>query len=115
MAKTATSAGPAEPPANRRHGLRSDGSSSTHGYLGDFARGPALFTVYKIPPDQGCYPNVPGFYLIDVDDGVGARECCRFTDEPDDVPEWNGSWRGDPWCPAILKQAKALIAKAASR
>ncbi len=108
MAKTAS---PADEGPYR---LRSDGLPCTLGFLGDFVRGPALFTLYKIARDQGTYPNGPESYLIDVDDGVGARECCRFTDEPGETVEWNGSWKGDAWCRWIMKRARALIAKSAN-
>lgn len=104
MAKTASPAG------DHPNRLRSDGGSSASGFLGDFSRGPALFSVYLVPPDQSCYPNEPGFFLLDVEDGVGARECCRFTDDPTDTAEWNGAWRGDQWCGWILKNARRLIA-----
>ncbi|WP_205326669.1 hypothetical protein [Glycomyces sp. YM15] len=87
--------------------LRSDGLSPAEGFLGDFTRGPALFSVYDLGADQSGYPNGPNRYLIDVEDGVGARECCRFTDDPEDEPAWRGAWNNDPWCPWILKHAKA--------
>ncbi|MEV3939058.1 hypothetical protein AB0K52_24170 [Glycomyces sp. NPDC049804] len=93
-----------------RRRLRSDGLSPAEGFLGDFARGPALFSVYDLGPDKSRYPNGPNRYLIDVEDGVGPRECCRFTDDPEDQPVWNGAWNNDPWCPWILQQSKALIA-----
>jgi len=92
------------------YNLRSDGEPGIHGHLGWFRRGPAVFSVYEIPPDRGCYPNGPTIYLIDVNDGAGARECCRFTDDPEDPPIWNGAWNNDEWCPWILKRARALIA-----
>lgn len=90
---------------------RSDGLSSVSGFLGDFARGHVLFTLWDLGPDRTQFPNGPNHYLIDVDDGVGARECCRFTDDPEDPPIWNGAWNNDQWCPWILKRAKALIAR----
>jgi hypothetical protein len=93
------------------HKPRSDGLSPARGFLGDFARGPALFSVYDLGPDHTQYPNGPNRYLIDVEDGVGARECCRFTDEPEDEPIWNGAWNNDVWCPWILKRAKALAGR----
>jgi hypothetical protein len=106
MVRTAS---PADEGARR---LRSDGRSCGDGFIGDFARGPALFSVYLVPPDQSRYPNEPGYYLIDVDDGVGARECCRFTVEseepggPDATVTWNGAWNNDPWCDGILERAR---------
>jgi hypothetical protein len=104
MAKTMTAS--EEGPYN----LRSDGEPGIHGHLGWFRRGPAVFSVYEIPSDRGRYPNGPTVYLIDVNDGAGARECCRFTDDPEDPPIWNGAWNNDEWCPWILKRARALIA-----
>jgi len=95
---------------NGTYRLRSDGGSSIIGYLGDFTKGPAIFTLYTLGPDQGCYPNGPTRYLIDVDDGAGARECCRFTADPTESPIWNGCWNNDEWCSWILEQAHALIA-----
>jgi hypothetical protein len=92
------------------YNLHSEGEPGIHGHLGWFRRGPAVFSVYEIPPDRGRYPNGPTIYLIDVNDGADARECCRFTDDPEDAPEWNGAWNNDEWCPWILKRARALIA-----
>ncbi|MFG3341689.1 hypothetical protein [Glycomyces sp. NPDC048151] len=100
------------------HRFRSDGRSCAEGFIGDFVRGPALFSVYLVPPDQSVYPNEPGYYLIDVDDGVGARECCRFNvaavepDALDAAVVWNGAWNNDPWCGGILERARAEIADA---
>lgn len=106
MVRTAS---PAEDPQGRC-ASRSDGASATLGYLGDFTRGPAVFTLYRIGPDQSRYPNGPVEFLVDVDDGAGARECCRFTDEPGQPVTWNRAWNGDEWCPWILDRANALIA-----
>ncbi|RRS00485.1 hypothetical protein [Glycomyces terrestris] len=81
------------------------------GYLGDFRRGPAVFTLYHLGADHPARPNRITVYLVDVDDGAGPRECCRFTDDSEDVPEWSIAWRGDAWCPWILEQSRALIAE----
>jgi len=89
---------------------RSDGKLSINGYLGEFTRAPATFTMYRLGPDQSRYPNGPTEYLIDCDDGAGPRECCRFTDDLEDTPSWNRAWNGDQWCPWILEHAQALIA-----
>jgi hypothetical protein len=91
------------------YNLRSDGEPGIHGYLGDFRRDPAVFTLYEIPPDRGRYPNGPTVYLLDVDDGAGARECCRLTDDPGDRPVWNRNWKGDEWGPWIMERIEALI------
>jgi hypothetical protein len=110
MAEIAT-AEAGEPRA--RVGRRSDGGLSTLGFLGDFARGHALFSLYRLGPDQSRYPNGPCEYVIDCDDGVGPHEVCRF-DDADFAPVWRGSWNGDPWCGWLMKRAKALVAGAAS-
>jgi len=91
------------------YNLRSDGRPGIDGYLGDFCRGPAVFTLYTL----GAHPADPHrvtTYLVDVEDGAGPRECCRFTDEPDSVPEWASTWRNDPWCPSIMLHCQELIA-----
>ncbi|WP_335987062.1 hypothetical protein [Glycomyces sp. MUSA5-2] len=90
------------------YNFRSDGKPGVDGYLGDFRRGPAVFTLYSLGSEPGRTPKIID-YLLDVDDGAGARECCRFTDDPEDVPEWATAWRRDPWCPWILEQCRALI------
>ena len=117
MAETATAS--AEQPESRP-GRRSDGGLAAVGFLGDFVRGPALFTAYRLGPDQGRYPNGPCEYLVDCDDGVGPREVCRFSDEgaEDESPEtaafepvWRGAWNGDEWCDWIMERARAFIAQ----
>jgi hypothetical protein len=101
-----------------RCGRRSDGGLSTVGFFGDFARGHALFSLYRLGPDQSQYPNGPCEYLVDCDDGVGPHEVCRFSiDEPRggsglvgfDVT-WRGAWNGDQWCGWIIGRIRALIA-----
>jgi hypothetical protein len=104
-----------------RCGRRSDGGLSTVGFLGDFARGHALFSLFRLGPDQSQYPNGPCEYLVDCDDGVGPHEVCRFSvDESErrgsklgefDVV-WRGSWKGDQWCGWIMGRVRALIAAA---
>lgn len=96
----------------RQCGRRSDGGLSTIGFLGDFAVAHILFSLYRLGPDQSRYPNGPCEYLLDCDDGVGPHEVCRFDDE-DFAPVWRGSWNGDAWCGALMKQAKAFITGAA--
>jgi hypothetical protein len=77
-------------------------------WLGDFCREPAVFSVYREAAD--AHPFIPPEYRIECNDGAGPRVICRFTDEPDPVPEWLGAWRGDEWCAWILERARALIA-----
>lgn len=105
MARTAT---PAEEPAGRPE-RRSDGEPAKFGFLGGFDRGPARFAVFELGPGLDGGRDFPNRFLIDVDDGAGPRECCRFTDAPDDEPVWNRAWNGDDWCPWILERARALI------
>lgn len=83
---------------------------SQDGWLGDFSRGPAVFSVYRAGVETGGHPLLPPEYRIECNDGAGPRVICRFFDEPESVPEWFGAWRGDDWCPWILKEARALIA-----
>ncbi|MQM27571.1 hypothetical protein [Glycomyces albidus] len=81
------------------------------GWLGDFRRGPAVFALYRVGVGEGWHPLGPPEYRIECNDGAGAREICRFVDEPDAVPEWRGAWRGDEWCEWILSRARGLIAE----
>ncbi|MDA1358637.1 hypothetical protein O1R50_03330 [Glycomyces luteolus] len=106
MAKTSS---PAQEPEGR-YNLRSDGEPGIHGHLGCFRRGPAVFSLYAIPPDQSRYPNTPAYYLLDCDDGAGPHEVCRIEADAMDEPFWNGAWKNDPWCLWLLKQVRALIA-----
>lgn len=105
MAKTAMP--PKEP--DDRPERRSDGEPAKFGYLGGFIRYTAKFSVYELGPSLGSGPNFPNRFLIDVDDGAGPRECCRFTDATHDAPLWNRAWNGDDWCPWILEQSRALM------
>jgi hypothetical protein len=93
------------------YNLRSDGKPGIDGYLGDFRRGPATFTLYHLGLDHPARPERINAYLVDVDDGAGPRQCCRFTDDPEDVPEWGLAWEGDEWCPWIIEQCRAFIAE----
>jgi hypothetical protein len=78
------------------------------GWLGDFHRGPAVFSVFR--EMSGRHPLIPDEYRITCNDGAGPRVICRFVDEPEMVPEWFGAWRNDEWCEWILKRALALVA-----
>jgi hypothetical protein len=82
----------------------------TDGWLGDFRRGPAVFSLYRLGPDSGGHPLAVPEYRVECNDGAGPRVICRFTDEPEAVPEWFGAWRGDEWCGWILERARVLIA-----
>ncbi|MFB9661355.1 hypothetical protein ACFQS3_01400 [Glycomyces mayteni] len=92
-----------------KYNLRSDGKPGIDGYLGDFHRGPAVFTLYRLGSDPGRAQKIVD-YLLDVEDGAGPRECCRFTDDSEDVPEWAPAWSGDPWCPWLMDKCMILIA-----
>jgi hypothetical protein len=90
---------------------RAEPDSRDDGWLGDFDRGPAIFSVHRIGSNNGGHPHLPPEYRIECNDGAGPRVICRFTDEPDPVPEWFGAWRGDEWCAWILDNAYRLIAE----
>lgn len=77
------------------------------GWLGDFSRGPAVFSVYRLPGVPLSTPE----YRIDCNDGAGPRTISRFTASTDDEPEWLGSWQGDHWCGWILERARRLTAQ----
>ncbi|HEU5129327.1 MAG TPA: hypothetical protein VFU12_15190 [Glycomyces sp.] len=70
-------------------------------YLGEFRRGPAIFTVFAI--DRGDRIR------IDCNDGNGPSEVCVFADLPGAEPRWHGAWNGDEWCPWIEAQARTII------
>jgi hypothetical protein len=87
----------------------------TDGWLGDFRKGPAVFSLYRLGPESGGHPLAVPEYRIECNDGAGPRVICRFTDEPEAVPEWLGAWRRDEWCGWILEQARVLIANPDNR
>ena len=78
------------------------------GWLGDFRRGPAVFSVFQVLPK---HPLRAPEYRITCNDGAGPREICRFFDEPEAIPTWFGAWQNDEWCEWILTNARRLIAK----
>lgn len=82
---------------------------SNDGWLGDFRRSPAVFSVHRETANP--HPFNPPEYRIACNDGAGPRVICRLVDEPEAVPEWVGAWRGDEWCEWILEQARRLIAE----
>ncbi|MCD0445649.1 hypothetical protein LO763_18750 [Glycomyces sp. A-F 0318] len=108
---TADATGPdqaPEPASGPEPSAKAEPEPDHENWLGDFRRGPAVFSVHR--ETAGAHPLVPPEYRIECNDGAGPRVICRFTDEPDPVPEWFGAWRGDEWCTWILKQTRALIA-----
>lgn len=74
------------------------------GYLGEFRRGPAVFTVV-----QRCETSV---YRVDCNDGNGPSKVCEFSEHPSVSPHWHGAWRGDEWCAWIEFQARKIIERA---
>lgn len=95
-------------PNPERKPARGPGDESDHEHwLGDFRRGPAVFSVHR--ETTGAHPLIPPEYRISCNDGAGPRIICRYTDEPEAAPEWFGAWRGDEWCAWILKQTRRLI------
>ena len=83
------------------------------GWLGDFRRGPAVFSIHRCDTGTAAHPHIAPEYRITCNDGAGPREICRFFDEPapESVPTWFGAWRNDEWCEWILENARRLIAK----
>lgn len=73
-------------------------------YLGEFRRGPAIFTVFRTA-------DAPPQYRVMCSDGNGPGPVCVFSDEPGSDPRWHGAWNGDEWCPWIEAEAR----KAAER
>ena len=63
------------------------------GYLGEFRRGPAIFTVFQTS-------TVAREYRVDCNDGNGPSEVCVFSNHLGSGPSWHGAWNGDQWCGA---------------
>ncbi len=70
-------------------------------YLGEFRRGPAIFTVFRTAPE-------PPAFRVDCNDGNGPSEVCTFSDRPGSGPKWHGAWNGDEWCAWIELQARTI-------
>lgn len=87
-----------------------DHDPDADGWLGYFHRGPAVFSVFRIGPNNGGHPHLLPEFHIKCNDGAGPRLICRFTDEPEMAPEWFGAWRNDEWCDWIIEQALRLVA-----
>ncbi|GAB3219789.1 hypothetical protein GCM10027447_03270 [Glycomyces halotolerans] len=71
-------------------------------YLGEFRRGPAIFTVHQTGTE-------PAGYRVDCNDGNGPSEVCVFTEGPNSGPKWHGPWNGDEWCAWIEAEACKLV------
>ena len=68
-------------------------------YIGEFRRGPAIFTVFA--SDKGKK------FRVDCSDGNGPGDVCTFTlDQP---PTWHGAWNGDEWCSWIEAEARKIV------
>ncbi|THV32106.1 hypothetical protein [Glycomyces paridis] len=91
------------------YNLRSDGEPGVDGYLGCFRREPVVFSLYQTAPVPHRYTPGPAQYLLDFDDGAGAHECCRFTEDPTEPVEWYGAWAGDEWNDWTMVQCRKLI------
>lgn len=74
-------------------------------YLGEFRRGPAIFTVFRICGAAACY-------RVDCNDGNGPSKVCEFSERPGSGPSWHGAWRGDEWCAWIELQARKIVERA---
>ncbi len=72
-------------------------------YLGEFRRGPAIFTVFQTAVE-------PRSYRVDCSDGNGPGEVCTFNEHPGSAPKWRGAWNGDEWCRWIETEARKVIA-----
>lgn len=72
-------------------------------YLGEFRRGPAIFTVFQTAVE-------PRSYRVDCSDGNGPGEVCIFNEHPGSAPKWRGAWNGDEWCRWIETEARKVIA-----
>ncbi|WP_460543975.1 hypothetical protein [Glycomyces halotolerans] len=72
------------------------------GYLGEFRRGPALFTVHRIAED-------PARYRVECNDGNGPSPVCYFFDSRNADIQWHGAWRGDEWCDWIESEARRVV------
>ncbi|GAB3230842.1 hypothetical protein GCM10027447_25550 [Glycomyces halotolerans] len=68
-------------------------------YLGEFRRGPAIFTVHR----------TGAAYRVDCNDGNGPSEVCRLHDHPASGPQWHGPWNGDRWCAWIEAETRKII------
>ncbi|GAB3659183.1 hypothetical protein [Glycomyces tarimensis] len=73
-------------------------------YLGEFRRGPAIFTVFALPGSDRL--------RVDCNDGNGPSEVCTFMS--DQHPAWRGAWNGDDWCPWIEAEARRIAREPAS-
>lgn len=84
------------------------------GYLGEFRRGPAIFTVFQTDQtdrtEQGDRTDEdPAHYRVDCNDGNGPSEVCTFSNHPGSGPKWHGAWNGDEWCAWIELEARKVV------
>ncbi|WP_100448792.1 hypothetical protein [Glycomyces xiaoerkulensis] len=72
------------------------------GYVGEFRRGPAIFSVRRSARE-------PREYRVDCNDGNGPSEVCRLPETTGAGPLWHGAWNGDQWCAWIESEARKVI------
>lgn len=77
-------------------------------YLGEFRRGPAIFTVHRIAVR-------PSRYRIMCSDGNAPSPVCVLSEAPGSEPRWHGAWNGDQWCAWIEAEARKVIARLRTR
>ncbi|WP_157930597.1 hypothetical protein [Glycomyces xiaoerkulensis] len=75
-----------------------------HVNLGEFRRGPAIFSVFRTAVS-------PAQYRVTCSDGNGPSEVCTFSDRPGPGPKWHGAWNGDQWCDWIEAEARRIVAR----
>ncbi len=66
-------------------------------YLGEFRRGPAIFTVFSIDKEGGI--------RVDCSDGNGPGEIRTLA--LGGPARWFGAWNGDEWCPGSNRRPAA--------
>lgn len=71
-------------------------------YIGEFRRGPAIFTVFGTGKRTGRY-------RVECDDGTGRTAVCVLTDRAGESPEWEGRWQRDRRRAWIESEARAII------
>ncbi|WP_335988523.1 hypothetical protein [Glycomyces sp. MUSA5-2] len=74
-------------------------------WLGDFVRGPMVFSVFQTLEDAEA-----GMYRIDCRCGSEPRPVGTLTADPFTAPVWDTAWAGDAWCAWIELHARDLIA-----
>lgn len=74
-------------------------------FLGEFQRGPAIFTVFRTAKDANVI-------RVDCrDNGGGPNPCATFNDGIAESPYWHGAWNRDRWCPWIVAETRKGVEK----